>query len=192
MLSRIIAYILFILGLITLTFLRHYTGSLIPYPWVFLLLGLGMFLAGYFLLRYSSPSKDRTSASKVRQMIDDLKTNGEKIRVDFKDCLIRGHEYSEAVENPESHLVGLTGSGALTAVLNHLDNPTGMRDVRQSVIIFQQTNSRTGITEKFLSSVISKDQVSLSFYLDQQQRTTLYVDKSNRNLYYFDLDFLNT
>ncbi len=109
----------------------------------------------------------------------------------YIDCQIRGHEYSEAVENPESQLVGLTGSGALTAVLNHLENPTGMRDVRQSVIIFQQTNSRTGTTEKFLSPVISKDDVTLSFYLDRQQHATLYVDKSNRALYYFDLDFLN-
>jgi hypothetical protein len=191
MLNRIAAYTLFVLGVVTLTFFRHYTSTLIPYPWIFLLLGLGMFLAGYLLLRYPLTSKDKTTANKVRHMIDDLKANGEKIRVDFKDCHSRGHEYSEAVENPESYLVGLTGSGALTAVMNHLENPTGMRDIRQSVIIFQQANSRTGTTEKFLSPVIAKDEVSLSFYLDQQQRTTLYVDKSNRNLYYFDLDFLN-
>lgn len=31
-----------------------------------------------------------------------------------------------------------------------------------------------------------------SFYLDRQKQTTLYVDKTNRNLYYFDLDFLKS
>src|SRR6202012_3875857 len=104
MLNRIVAYILFAVGFITLTFFRHYTGTLIPYPWIFLLLGLSFFLSGYFLLRYSTPAKYQTAANKVRQLVDDLKTNGEKIRVDFKDCQIRGHAYSEAVENPESQL----------------------------------------------------------------------------------------
>jgi hypothetical protein len=191
MLNRIPAYTLFVLGVVTLTFFRHYTGTLIPYPWIFLLLGLGMFLAGYLLLRYPLTSKDKTTARKVRHMIDDLKANGEKIRVDFKDCHIRGHEYSEAVEKPESYLVGLTGAGALTAVMNHLENPTGMRDIRQSVIEFQYADSRMGKVEKFVSPILAKDDITLSFYLDRQQHTTLYVDKSNRALYYFDLDFLN-
>lgn len=150
-----------------------------------------MFLVGYFILRYSSQSKDKTTIDKVRHMIDDLKANGERIRVDFPDCHIRGHEYSEAVENPESQLVDMTVSSALTEVMNHLDNPTGMREIRQSVIVFPYANPKTETTEKFVSPVIGKDEITLSFYLDRQQHTTLYVDKSNRALYYFDLDFLN-
>lgn len=44
--------------------------------------------------------------------------------------------------------------------------------------------------KRFISRVIPKDKVSLSFYLDQQKQTILYVDKTDRNKYYFDLDFL--
>lgn len=150
-----------------------------------------MFLAGYFLLRYLPPSKNKPAANNIYHMIDDLKANGEKIHVNFKDCVIRGHDYSKAVENPESQLIGVTGAGALTAVMNHLENPTGMRDVRQSVIVFSYANPKTGTTEKFVSPMIAKDDITVSFYLDTQQQTTLYVDKSNRDLYYFDLDFLN-
>lgn len=34
MLNRMTAYILFALGVAMFTFFRHYTGTLIPYPWI--------------------------------------------------------------------------------------------------------------------------------------------------------------
>jgi len=80
-------------------------------------------------------------------------------------------------------------------LLNNLEydsNAPKLSNVVQTVILFQYLNSRTGQTEKFVSHVIPKDRVSLSFYLDQQGQTTLYIDKTNRSLYYFDLDFLKS
>lgn len=192
MLNRIAAYCLFILGLFTTIFFRHYTGDMIPYPWIFLVLGLAMLLAGYLLLRYSPRPNNKAATDRIRRLIADLKTNGDQIRVDFNACSIHGHSYRET--NPQHHpnslLVDMTTSHYLTTVLDHLDNADGTRQVNQSVIVFPYQNTRTGAAEKFISPVIAKDEVSLSFYLDQQQSTTLYVDKANRNLYYFDLDFL--
>ena len=63
--------------------------------------------------------------------------------------------------------------------------------VRQSVLIYERQNPRSGVVEKFVTRVIPKDKITLSFYLDKQQHTSLYVDKGNRGRYYFDLDFLS-
>jgi hypothetical protein len=63
--------------------------------------------------------------------------------------------------------------------------------ITQTIIIFLNQNTRTGKTEQFISRVIAKDKITLSVYLDRQKQTTLYVDKTNRECYYFDLDFLN-
>ena len=63
--------------------------------------------------------------------------------------------------------------------------------VRQSVLIYERQNPRSGVVEKFVTGVIPKDKITLSFYLDKQKHTSLYVDRDNRGMYYFDLDFLN-
>ncbi len=195
MLKRIIAYTLFILGLITILFFRHYAGSLIPYPWIFNLLGIAMLLSGYLVLRYAFNPKNTVALKKLRQLIVDLRANGEQIRVDFNACSILGNDYQQAqpARDTDSLLFDLTVSDSLTRMLDHLDNDgsNGMQEIRQSVIVFQHTDVRTGAVEKFVSPILAKDDTTLSFYLDRQQHTTLYVDRTNRNLYYFDLDFLN-
>ena len=115
--------------------------------------------------------------------------------VDLRNCEIREHNYRDWKEpyGSDSLLLSAGVAPGLHHLLNNLeygsDNPQ-LSDVTQTVILFQYPNTRTGQTEKFLSPVLPKDRVTLTFYLDQQQQTTLYVDKTNRSLYYFDLDFL--
>jgi hypothetical protein len=64
-------------------------------------------------------------------------------------------------------------------------------NVIQTVIIFRFENPITGIKERFVSRVLPKDKITLMIYLDKQKQTYLYVDKINREKYYFDLSFLN-
>jgi hypothetical protein len=129
-------------------------------------------------------------------LIDHLKTDGDRIPVDLNNCDIRSHDYREpkAAHGAENLLVDLTVNSEFRALMNHLDDPggTGMQNVQQSVIVFSHVNPKTGTTERFLSPIIAKDKITLSFYLDRQKQTSLYIDKSNRNLYYFDLDFLKS
>jgi hypothetical protein len=61
---------------------------------------------------------------------------------------------------------------------------------QESVFICQLDNPRTGEKERFLSPVIPKDKITLSFYLENQKTTTLHVDKTDHTRYYLDLDFL--
>lgn len=62
---RILAYFLFGLGFLTLTFFKHYTGQLIPYPFLFWLIGLALFAGGFLFLRYTPDGKELEMRKKL-------------------------------------------------------------------------------------------------------------------------------
>lgn len=192
---RILAYLLFGLGFLTITFFRKYSGELIPYPFLFWLLGLAMFWGGLLFLRYTPSTKEVKVQKEIAAIINDLKDYGEKIQVDLTVCELKEHNYIEEKEKyghtnelltldieREIQAWNVIGGGSMRNV--------EQVQINQTVIIFFKLNIRSGQTEKFISRVIPKDKITLSFYLDKQKLTTLYVDKTNRERYYFDLDFL--
>jgi hypothetical protein len=193
---RILAYILFVLSFLTLTFFKHYTGKLIPYPSLFWLLGLALFAGGFLFLRNTPDSKELETRKRLAAAIADLKSNGERILVDLSKCEIKEHSYSE-----EKQKYGHDNQLLTLSIENEIQgwNTLGgggwrnveQVEVRQSVLIYQRPDPRTGAVEKFVTRVILKDKITLSFYLDKQKHTALYIDKTNRGQYYFDLDFLN-
>jgi hypothetical protein len=193
---RILAYFLFGLGFLTLTFFKHYTGELIPYPFLFWLIGLALFAGGFLFLRYTPDGKELEMRKKLVATIADLKNNGEKIQVDLSKCEIKEHSYSE-----EKQRYGRDNEFLTLSIEREIEgwNTLGggawrnveQVQVRQSVLIYERQDPRSGVVEKFMTRVIPKDKITLSFYLDKQQHTSLYVDKGNRGRYYFDLDFLS-
>jgi hypothetical protein len=192
---RIVAYAFFGLGFLTVTFFRSYTGNLIPYPFLFWVIGLVMFWVGFLFLRTTLTTKQMADRNKLKQLIDELKTTGQKIDVSFDNCEIKEHNYTEE-QNIYGHENDILTLGVehqmqgLNALGNDRRNVKQVH-VYQSVIVFRYNNTRNGKTERFMSRVIPKDKLSLSFYLDNKKQTTLYIDKTNREKYYFDLDFLN-
>ncbi len=194
MLNRITAYTLFVLGLLTMLFFRHYTGDIIPYPWVFLLAGILMLIIGYALLRNSPEPKEAAARKVLRQTIADLKENGQQLAVDLTTCEIRSRDYIETKElyNEAGGIAQLVTPWPILGVMYLVDRSDrgGTEEVHQSVFICLVDNPRTGQTERYISPIIPKDKISLSFYLETQKTTTLYIDKADRARYYFDLDFL--
>ena len=194
---RILAYTLLIFGLLTVTFFRKYSGDIIPYPFLFWLLGFVMFLGGFMLLRYIPSTKEFNIQKQVNKLIADLKENGEIIKVDLKKCELKEHNYIEERERYEDKNELLTLDIERQIQFWDALGGNSMRNVEQiqinqTVIIYSYLNNHTGQEEKFISRVISKDKVTLAYYLSEQKQTTLYVDKTNRTHYYFDLDFLTT
>ena len=194
---RILAYILFGLGFLTVTFFRKYSGDLIPYPFLFWLLGLGMFWGGLLFLRYTPSPKEINNQKQVNVAINELKENGEKIQVDLTQCELKEHNYFEEKEKygHKNELLTLDIEREIqswNALGGGYIRNVEQVQIKQTVIIFSKPNIRSGQTEKFISRVVPKDKITLSFYLDKQKQTILYVDKINRERYYFDLDFLTT
>jgi hypothetical protein len=192
---RILAYFLFGLGFLTITYFRKYSGVIIPHPFLFYLLGLVMFGGGLLLLRYTLTKGEMNLQKKMGDAIKDLKTNGEKIQVDLTQCAIKEHNYME-----ERSKYGHSNELLTLEVERHIEgwnaiSGGSMRNVeqvqvKQAVIIYEHHNLQNGNTEKFISRIIPKDKMTLLFYLDRQKQTVLYVDKNDRNKYYFELDFL--
>jgi cadmium resistance protein CadD (predicted permease) len=96
MLKRIAGFVLILLGALVTLFFRHYTGTIIPYPWLCLLLGLASLATGIYLVRASATDEDKTTTNKLYQAIADLKSTGERIEVDFSACSIRTSESLES------------------------------------------------------------------------------------------------
>jgi hypothetical protein len=193
MVRRISAYILFGLGFLTVTFFRKYSGTIIPYPFLFWLIGLSMFWGGWALLRWTPTIKEQQDTDRLKKLIDDIKTNGEKIKVDFSKCDIKQNNYVEEKEKygTGSYITTLDIERDIQAwnALTDSTRNTERVQVNQAVLIFD--NSHNDKTEKFVSRVIPFDRVTLLFKLDKQKQTTLYVDKNDRSKYYFDLEFLS-
>ncbi len=193
---RIIAYILFGLGILTITFFRKYSGEIIPYPFLFWLLGIAMFFGGFLFLRYTPSRKELTIQKQISEMISDLKENGERILVDLSQCELKEHNYFEEKERygHKTELLTLDIEREIQAWNSISGSSMGNFEqvqVKQTVMVYLRANNQTGKTEKFISRIIPKDKVTLAFYLNQQKQTTLYVDRVDRNRYYFDLDFLS-
>ncbi|MBX3239059.1 MAG: hypothetical protein KIT80_09780 [Chitinophagaceae bacterium] len=192
---RVLAYIFFGLGFLTVTFFRKYSGDLIPYPFLFWLLGLAMFGGGLLFLRFTPSTKELKIQKQVEALIAQLKESGEKILVDLSRCELKEHHYFEGRERygHKNELLTLDVEREIQALNSISGNSLGNTEqvqVNQTVIIYATSNNRTGEMEKFISRVIPKDKITLSCYLDTQKQTVLYVDKTNRECYYFDLDFL--
>ena len=193
---RILAYILFAFGFLIITFFRKYSGTVIPYPSLFYLLGFIIFLGGLLFLRYTPTTKETNLQKQMAETINDLKENGERIKVDLTQCEIKENNYTEEQEKYgySNELLTFDFERQIQA-WNAIGGGSrrNIKEVRveQSTIVYYHQNNRTGQTEKFVSRIIPKNKITLSFYLDSQKQTILYVDNTNRNKYYFDLDFLN-
>jgi predicted membrane protein len=194
--KRILSYILFGLGFLTVTFFRRYSGTLIPYPFLFWLLGIILFVIGIYLYRTTSTIKEQKNEGIIKKYIADLKENGERIKVDLTKCEIKENNFTEEKEK-------YAGTNTLTYLdierqiqmwnaIGDATRNTELVNINQSVIIFTHNNSRQGKTETFVSRIIPKDRTTLLFKLDTHKETTLYVDKQDRQKYYFELDFLDT
>ena len=152
-----------------------------------------MFWGGWALLRWTPTIKEQQDTDRLKKLIDDIKTNGEKIKVDFSKCDIKQNNYVEEKEKygTGSYITTLDIERDIQAwnALTDSTRNTERVQVNQAVLIFD--NSHNDKTEKFISRVIPFDRVTLLFKLDKQKETTLYVDKNDRSKYYFDLEFLS-
>ena len=145
------------------------------------------------MLRYTPTIKATKDMERLTKLIDELKTSGEKIKVDFSKCDIKTNNYTEEQQRygGQNELLTLDierNIQAWNAIGGDGDKNVKLVEVYQSVLVFK--NEHNGQTETFVSRVIPKEKVTLMFKLGEKKETTLYVDRNDRSRYYFDLDFL--
>jgi hypothetical protein len=180
MIRRAFAYILIGVGLILLIFFDRYTGTFIKNKGLILGGGLVSLIMGAIIL-LSRTAREKFIARQYKKRIEGLKKSGEKIKVDLSGCQIKSNDYS--VEQDD---VGLVDTQAFSVVDGKEIPYVQSMDVYQSVLISKQG------AETFISSIIPLEKITLLFKLDNQKTTFIYVDRSDRSKYYFDVEFLST
>lgn len=173
-------------GMVFLFFLYNLQNAHIPRAGLYAAAGAVLFIAGTLLIDPHPYFKYRRQRAAARNAFNDLLANGEKITVDLRGCVITAHQYSEEIET------GTNRSRALDAAIGQAHRNIRPVEIRQSFFSFFYFNPGLNQTETFKSPVIYKDNITLEFLLHHQQTTYLYVNKSDRTQYYFDLDFLES
>lgn len=192
--KSVIGYSFIAVGLLMAIYFFNYTGPGFPDPTFLWMLGVIIMVAGIVLLSYSPKTISLLLQKGVDERITQLKENGERIRVDLSQCTLKEHSYTEEKERYDGNGLLTSGFERQVQAWNALGDST--RNIKQvpvvqSVIIFSREHPVTGKEERFVSPVIPKDRITLAFYLEEQGATNLYVDKTDRENYYFDLDFLH-
>jgi len=181
--KRILGYILCALGFIIILFFKKYAGNSIPYPVLILPTGAILLFIGVILLWVTPTYGEYKATQKLKNSETDLQENGEKIQVDLTQCEIKENDYYDT-----QLVAGKRSSDLSTDPLIRNAEIEKQTEVDQAVFIY--THRHSAHEEKFNSPVIHRTGDDLKIALFLQKTTTLYVDKTDRSKYYFDLDFL--
>ncbi|HWB24747.1 MAG TPA: hypothetical protein VG738_04670 [Chitinophagaceae bacterium] len=179
--KKIAGYAFAAAGFLTVLFFKGYKGDLISHPFLFGLGGVTLALFGVFLIVSSTFKQKLAEDGRIKEKIENLRRNGEKIIVDFSKCEIIENNYTQ-----EREITGSIRTQGLNAIQDDRRNVVNA-DINTCQIIYNYNNLSLGKTEKFVSDSIPGDKVTLAIYLDKKKRANIYVDKKDRSIYFFDL-----
>jgi hypothetical protein len=187
--KRIIGWILIVVGILFYAFFKKYQGDLIPFPIVFYLIGFSMIIIGFVILR-KTPKVDQINLiEKAEKLKAELKSNGQKIEVDLKDCEIKENHYFEKPDYSKSYTdFELINFYELAMFYETIKGTKSDTEIKQSVVLTKILIN--GQDKKIRSAILPYDRVKLMFSFDDQKKTFVYIDKSDTEKYYFDFEFL--
>ncbi len=180
--KSILGYVLMGVGIFAYLFFRRYTSESIPNPNLWYFLSIVTVVVGFFMVRNNRTRKIKVEKENLNAEIDEFKLNSDQLLVDLNLCEIITNNYTEHIERSKS-----SRAQALDFMYDSSFN-VEEKDVLQSVILFE--SEYEGKNEKFYSHTLYKDEVTLRIKFDRQKETCIYIDKFNRERYYFDLEFL--
>ena len=181
--KKLFGIVLMVIGVLAYLFFRKYHGDLISYPILWYFAAIIIFLIGARLFIKSKIRKEEKLEESYKAEIAKLKETGNKLGVDFRDCEIVTSNYFKEVPQGSNY--------EIQAWDTLYDNSRTVRNVEisQSRVIYKYKEPEKETI--FVSPIINKDKITLSFLLDKHKATTIFIDKDNKNIYYFDLEFLN-
>lgn len=145
--------------------------------------GIGLLMSGIPLLvlwiKYRNDFKEAETLS--QKWIDDLKKNGYQVEVDLAECELKSNSW-RSIESRYSDKVQMLNAFG------------GDSEINVKYVDHQWTNisfiRKFNGLEFIFSGAVPKDIQTVRILLEMKGNTTLYIDKSNFEVYYFDLEFL--
>ena len=125
--------------------------------------------------------KEEINTNKVfEDWKNELVSNGLKIIVDLTKVKIKSNSYRQEIQRIEWKYEGLDELAGI--------DRRKFADINECIIEYK--TDLKGKSEIFTSGNIAKDKITVQFLLMNKKTTELYIDKSNHENYYFNLDFL--
>lgn len=172
-----------VIGVLIYLFFRNYEGNFVSHPILWFFIGITFIIIGFILIVTSKSKFESKLEKSFQNEVDRLKESGDRIKVDFKDCeIISNNYYKEVVKSSSYRVQALDSLYDSSRAVENIE-------INKSRITYQDKNLSDDYI--FISHLINKDKITLSFTLSKYKKTTIYVDKKDENQYYFDLEFLN-
>ena len=177
---RTILGLLFIVtSLLGITFIKYYSGSVIPYPiWYIFFVVLGSF--GAWLIYSATRKVKKIVEQHINSEVEKFKAIAEKIELDFDKCEFKSGSFSHQVEDPTMSTVKLFAPGSLALIAD----TTISENVIQSYLTY--TDTFKGEPCKFVSQYFPFDPSMLKFHV-LKHHIILYIDRFDKRKYLFEL-----
>lgn len=171
-------------GLLGLGGLVFFLGFKVAnYNLYFLVIGGIMAGTGFYLLKFLNKKEEDSAFAEFDEWRKNLKSTGTKIDVNFDECELKSNKYREEVDQGYSPTSKYMALDALVGKDN-----TQYNNVDQSIIVFKTEHN--GQPATFYSPLINKEKMTLEFLLADKKSTKIYVDRLNKDNYYFDIEFI--
>ena len=183
MLKQHIEIILIFIGILSYLFFRNYSGTIVPYPFLWFIIGIVVAIIGIILFLGSKSRREKRIEKSNVLKIRWLKENGRRITVGFDDYKIVSNKYYEERYSNESFGWRAQMYDAVYAGENSMETTT----ISQSRIVYEDKRTK----QTYVSPLILEEETTLRFLLYKQKYITIYKDEYDADLYYFDLEFLH-
>jgi hypothetical protein len=169
---------------VTITLLSTIIGQAYINTAFWILVGLGTTIACIWLIRHSSDRETDKIKNEGNKRLRKLIKDGIKLTVDLSECEI----ISNGQQIEQRGLDYLDETEAIDIILNSGQNQK-QAFITQSSLVYKH-KSDTGQIIKFYGPT-NKDKGTLQILCAIQKSTSIYLDKYDPEIYYFDLRFLD-
>lgn len=176
MIHKALGYILIFIGIVGTGYLKGYKGTVIPYPFFWLILAVVIELLGIYLVTVKKTKTQKAEEKIAGEREAKLIESGEKIILTAENCTLLSNSYL--------HEVPVTSSITIEAYDSLLPN-TKTEDVNETIIVYYYASVTEPI--KMVSQIYKIQKINMAFRIEQA-KVCLYVDRFDKSNYLFKVN----
>lgn len=178
MVMKISGYFLTGVGLLGLLYFKNYKGNTIPLPALWLILSIGLAAIGAYLIATARTKKQIQKSNETKAKIFRIKENGEKLLIEFDNCDFKMANTTQSDTDNFSRIQMI--DALYDRNRNYTENNSTV-----TYIIYKHMNGNT--VERFVSQPFPTDETTLKYYVSNN-KIAIYVDRYDRNQYFFNVE----